>query len=334
MSRLLLRNTRKTDSLRRLQDRVFLPVWRRASATFALLRNTRKTDSLRRLEDRAFLPVWRRASAAFALLRNARKTELPSAVLTRVFLASLAARPAPFALLSNSQQNAARPGLASCCRAVVLRAGTALCRLAPQAALLILLTAAYSQVIEFESGGLRYLTQTRNGVTVMFAPMPMKVHDYAVIQVAISNGSNMTWHFKPEDFRFERETGGALRASEARSVVTNFIRNGGRDDVVKLVSAYEAGLSGLSRGAITSGYEMRRQSALAEVQSTKLKAAAAASAIALVPVRLKPGESTDGAVFWANSGKPLGQGKIVMEGAGTSFTFDVVVAAPASAGNK
>ncbi|MBK5291731.1 MAG: hypothetical protein JJE04_08670 [Acidobacteriia bacterium] len=197
--------------------------------------------------------------------------------------------------------------------------------------LLTLLAVVQGQVIEFESGGLKYLTQTRNGVTVMFAPMPVKVRDYAVIQVAISNGSNMAWQFKPEDFRFEREDGASIRASEAKSVVIDFIRNGGRDDVVKLVSTYESGLSGLSRGAITSGYEMRRQSALAEVQSTKLKAAAAASAIALVPVRLKPGESTDGAVFWANSGKPLGSGKLIVNGAGTSFEFEVVAAAPAAA---
>jgi len=81
----LFKNTRKTDSLRRLEDRVFLPVWCRASAAFALLRTTRKTDSLRRLEDRVFLPVWRRASAAFALLRTTRKTELPSAALARCF---------------------------------------------------------------------------------------------------------------------------------------------------------------------------------------------------------------------------------------------------------
>ena len=47
-----------------------------------------------------FLPVWCRASAAFALLSNTRKTELPSAALIRVFLASLVARTAPFALLA------------------------------------------------------------------------------------------------------------------------------------------------------------------------------------------------------------------------------------------
>ena len=43
-----MRNPRKTDSLRRGIACLFLAVWRRASAAFALLMNTRQTDSLRR----------------------------------------------------------------------------------------------------------------------------------------------------------------------------------------------------------------------------------------------------------------------------------------------
>ena len=94
----LLGNTRKTDSLRRLEDRVFLPVWCRASAAFALLRNTRKTDSLRRLEDRVLLPVWSRASAAFALLRNTRKTEPAPRGLSRSSSCVWSRTSRPFAL--------------------------------------------------------------------------------------------------------------------------------------------------------------------------------------------------------------------------------------------
>ena len=56
----------------------------------------------------------------------------------------------------------------------------------------------------------------------------------------------------------------------------------------------------------TNGYEARRQQYLAEVASTKIKAAAAASAIALVQTKLAAGQSTDGAVFFATDGKPLG----------------------------
>jgi hypothetical protein len=44
---------------------------------------------------------------------------------------------------------------------------------------------------------------------------------------------------------------------------------------------------------------------------TGLKAAAAASAIAFVETNLKPGDSTDGAVFFDNQGKELGAGRFV-----------------------
>ncbi|MEZ5354614.1 MAG: hypothetical protein R2762_18430 [Bryobacteraceae bacterium] len=181
---------------------------------------------------------------------------------------------------------------------------------------------AVAQVIEFESGGLRYLTQTRNGVTVMFAILPTLIREYAVIQVAISNGSSRTWNFKPEDFRFARAEGGVLVAMNAGDVVRGFMRYGGRDDVVKLVTAYENGLYGMSRPNAANGYEDRRQSAMAAVQSTKLKAAAAASAIVLAAVKLKPGESTDGAVFFVTGGKNLGAGKLIAEVAASRFEFD------------
>jgi len=181
-----------------------------------------------------------------------------------------------------------------------------------------------AQVIEFESGGLKYLTQTRNGVTVMFAHLPVHVREYAVIQVAISNGSQETWQVKPEDFRFLREDGGTVRAEGARSVVTGFVNRGGRDDVVKLVSAYEMGLYGMNRVHAANGYEARRQAAIAEVSSPRLKAAAAAAAIVMPTIRLKPGESTDGAVFYPNAGRPLGTGKVVFHAADTVFEFDTV----------
>ncbi|MEZ5401172.1 MAG: hypothetical protein R2729_15995 [Bryobacteraceae bacterium] len=184
------------------------------------------------------------------------------------------------------------------------------------------LSHARGQVIEFESGGLRYLTQTRNGVTVMFAILPMLIREYAVIQVAVSNGSSRAWPFKPEDFRFARTEGGVIVAENAGDVVRGFMRYGGRDDVVKLVTAYENGLYGMSRPKATNGYEERRQSAMAAVASTRLKAAAAASAIVLAAVKLKPGESTDGAVFFSTGGKPLGSGKLIAEAAASRFEFD------------
>ncbi len=100
------------------------------------------------------------------------------------------------------------------------------------------------------------------------------------------------------------------------------IERGSRVDVIKLVSAYENSLYGLSRFKSTNGYEARRQSALAEVSSTKLKAAAAASAIAFVTTKLAPGQSTDGAIFYPTAGKPLGPGRLVVNTAGEVFEFE------------
>jgi len=185
-------------------------------------------------------------------------------------------------------------------------------------------TALISQTIEFESGGLIYLTQTRNDVTVMFAPLPTLVRDFAVMQVAISNGSKDQRTITPQDFVFRRSDGTEVRASAAADVVKEFIQHGGGDDVTKLVTAYEQGLYGISRIRSTNGFQQRRQAALAYVDSAKLKAAAAASAIVLVPLKLKAGDSTDGVLFFPNGGKPLGTGKLRVNTAAALFEFEVL----------
>jgi hypothetical protein len=181
-----------------------------------------------------------------------------------------------------------------------------------------------AQVIEFESGGLKYQTLSKNGLTVMFAHLPIQVREYAVLQVAASNGAATPCTVRPENFVFSRSDGFAVRASSAESVVGELLEKAGRNDVIKLTSTYEMGLYGMVRFRSTNGYEQRRRSALAEVVSTKLKAAAAASAIAFVETRLKPGESTDGAVFFPTLGRPLGGGKLRFTAAGQVFEFDVV----------
>jgi len=182
---------------------------------------------------------------------------------------------------------------------------------------------ASAQVIEFESGGLRYQTLSRNGLTVMFASLPVAIREYSVIQVAVSNGSPAARTIKPEDFRFLRADGTVLPAMAARAVVEEFLNKANRNDVIKLVGTYELGLYGLSRFTSTNGYEVRRQNALAEVQSSRLKAAAAASAIAFVNSKLPPGESTDGAVFFATKGLPLGPGKLIVTPGAERFEFEV-----------
>jgi hypothetical protein len=99
------------------------------------------------------------------------------------------------------------------------------------------------------------------------------------------------------------------------------IEKGGRNDVIKLVSSYESALYGIQHMRSTNGYESRRQAALAET-SVKLKAAAAASAVALVQTKLAAGDSTDGAVFFATAGKPLGSGHLVVRTNTDVFEFN------------
>jgi hypothetical protein len=177
-----------------------------------------------------------------------------------------------------------------------------------------------AQVIPFESGGLSYKALTRGGVTIMFAPLSLKIQNYAVLQIAISNGSPVSWTFKPEDFRFEPEGGGEIAALPAVTVVMGLLKKAGRTDVSKLVTAYEATLYGNTEFHSTNGYEARRQDAMA-INGGKLRAAAAASAICLVVTKLAPGQSTDGAVFYPNAGKPLGAGQLMVHAAAEDFVF-------------
>ena len=178
-----------------------------------------------------------------------------------------------------------------------------------------------AQVIEFESGGLRYQTLTKNGVTIMFAHLQAKVREYATMQVAVSNGSGQAVIIRPDDFVWELPDGQAMRPVPARRVVSEMLEKGGRGEVVGLVSAYETGIYGMTQLRTTSGYEARRRAALAEVSSTRLKAAAAASAIAFVQMKLAPGESTDGAMFYSTAGKPLPGGTLRVRAAGEMFEF-------------
>ena len=183
--------------------------------------------------------------------------------------------------------------------------------------------AGTSQTIEFDSGGLKYRTQTKSGVTIMFAPLPSTVRSYSVLQVAVANGAQRPYTIRPEDFSFKRPDGTVVPASPARQVVLELIEKAGRNDVIRLVTIYEIGLYGMNRLGSTNGYEQRRQAAFAEVSSTKIKAAAAASAIAFVQTQLAPGQSTDGAVFFASAGRPLGPGTLLVRTMSGTFEFDV-----------
>ena len=189
------------------------------------------------------------------------------------------------------------------------------------AAIVLAAAQAPAQVIEFEHNGLKYQTLTHSGVTVMYAHLTAHVKEYSIIQVQVSNGSTGPYTIRPEDFEFDRGDH-VIRATPARNVISMLMQKGTGNDVLKLVSTYESSLYGMARMRSTNGYEQRRQAALAFVSSARLKAAAAASAIALVQARLAAGESTDGAVFFASEGKQLGPGRVIVRTNTDTFEFN------------
>src|SRR5580692_11040550 len=178
-----------------------------------------------------------------------------------------------------------------------------------------------AQVIEFESGGQKYQTLTKSGVTVIYSHLAYHLHEYAVIHVAISNGSKAPYVIRPEDFNYVRADGQSIRAATAQTVVNMLMQKGNANDVVRLVTAYEASVYGNTHYKATNGYEQRRQAALA-FGGTKLKAAAAASVLSLGTTKLEPGESSDGAVFFPNDGKVLTGGKLVVRTNTDVFEFN------------
>ena len=63
---------------------------------------------------------------------------------------------------------------------------------------------------------------------------------------------------------------------------------------------------------------------MAQFVNRGFKAAAEASAIALVPTKLRSGDSTDGAIFFENHSKEkgLGAGRLIAHICGETFLFD------------
>jgi hypothetical protein len=181
----------------------------------------------------------------------------------------------------------------------------------------------FGQVIEYEANGLKYQTLTRKGLTVIITHMPNHVAGFGLIQASISNGSDVYWTVQPEEFSYVKGDIG-MTAISAGQVVDVLLDRGSHSDVVKLVTSYENSLYGIPHMRSTNGYEQRRQNAFSSGMSSKLKAAATASAIALAQTRLGPGQSTDGSVFIPLSRdlKTLSGGHLVFRVNGETFEFN------------
>ena len=182
---------------------------------------------------------------------------------------------------------------------------------------------APAQVIEYESNGMKYQTATRKGLTVIVTHLPNHVAGFGLLQVSVSNGSQIYWNVKPESFSYVRGDV-VMNALPADQVVDLLLERSSHADVVKLVTSYENSLYNIPHMRSTNGYEQRRQNAMGYGMPTKFKAAATASAIALGTTRLAAGQSTDGAVFipLTRENKVLAGGHIVFRCDGETFEFN------------
>ncbi len=182
---------------------------------------------------------------------------------------------------------------------------------------------APAQVIEYESNGMKYQTATRKGLTVIVTHLPNHVAGFGLLQVSVSNGSQIYWNVKPESFSYVRGDV-VMNALPADQVVDLLLERSSHGDVVKLVTSYENSLYNIPHMRSTNGYEQRRQNAMGYGMPTKFKAAATASAIALGTTRLAAGQSTDGAVFipLTRENKVLAGGHIVFRCDGETFEFN------------
>jgi len=185
-------------------------------------------------------------------------------------------------------------------------------------------TALGAQVIDFESNGLHYQAMTRSGVTITFAKLPPHISEFNAMQVTVTNGSPISWTVRPEDFTFVRPDGTSIKAMPADTVIEALLAHASKSDVVKLQVLYESSIYALPVNyRSTASYEHRRESAMTVFVNPRFKAAAAASAITFVPTKLKPGDSTDGAIFFFNREKVLGQGRLLVHAGGENYSFDV-----------
>lgn len=198
-------------------------------------------------------------------------------------------------------------------------------RLTPAIALSFVILAAFqnplrAQIIEFQSNGLRYQALTLNGLTLMFAPVDVTVENYAVMQVSCYNGSGEERVVGPADFEFQSAAGGRWKGAPEQEVIDRLWKKSDFQTVMKLQAAYEKALYGNEHIRPNNGYEVRRRAAMAG-GNKGAKAAAAAGVISLTTTRLGPGDSTDGAVFFPNGGRPLGAGGLTVRVGNDLFVF-------------
>lgn len=180
--------------------------------------------------------------------------------------------------------------------------------------------------IEVPYRGLEYLMATRDGLTVMVAPLDLNILKYSAAHVWITNGTRRTIHAGPQLFTARARVGpngspSAFAGVPDFVVVSEVMQRARFGDVLSLVRAYERNLYGFKNPTAMNHYQQRKQIAAAEGTSRKFRAGALVSALVLQNGPIPPGEFREGTVFFPTGEKPATFVEFETRLAGQSFTF-------------
>lgn len=185
---------------------------------------------------------------------------------------------------------------------------------------------ASAQSIQFPYRGLDYSMVSKEGITVMVAPMKLSILNYSAAHVWVTNGSKAVVHLDPRFFvaraRGPRQTEPADFAAVSDSVIVADVMQRARlDDVLALVRAYEQNLYGFRNDSAINYYQARKQIAAAEGSGRHFRAGAMVSAIILPKSNVPPGEFREGTIFFVMPDKKPQFLGFVAGIAGMQFAF-------------
>ncbi len=198
---------------------------------------------------------------------------------------------------------------------------------------LIACAVASAQSIEFPYRGLDYSMVSKDGITVMVAPMNLNILNYSAAHVWITNGSKRPVHVEPQYFVAHAQGSKQPAAADFAAipdavVVTEVMQHARMNDVLALVRAYEQNLYGFRNDNAINYYQTRKQVAAAEGSGRHFRAAAMVSAIMLAKTDVPPGEFREGTIFFSTPDKKPQFLGFVARIAGLQFNFTAPTSKP------
>lgn len=165
-----------------------------------------------------------------------------------------------------------------------------------------------AQTIDVPYRGLEYSMLSKEGVTVMVAPLELSILDYSAAHVWITNGSSRAISVGPQVFTARARSPKHPQPAEFRGlsdglVVREVLKRARFGDIMSLVRAYERNLYGFKNPQAVNYYQARKQIAMAEGGSRRMRAAATVSALVLQKTEIPPGEFREGTVFFPTGDK-------------------------------